>query len=287
MKHCTLVVLAAGMGSRYGDLKQIDSIGPNGEILIDYSLHKAVNYFDKIIFIIRKSFEEDFKARISKKIQNKVKIDYAFQEIDSTAKRTKPWGTGQALLEAEHLIDDPFAIINADDFYYETGLKMISNYLKTKSNKTQHAMVGYLLSNTLSSTGGVTRGVCELDKDNNLIGINETGNLLRQEGKIVSLDSGKTFDDKKIVSMNLWGFHPDIFSELKEGFNRFLESYKGDNAEYLIPDIVNHLLSSKKINIKVIKSDDKWFGVTYKEDKEIVVNEIKCLIEKGIYPQRL
>lgn len=289
MKDLTLLVLAAGMGSRYGGLKQIDAIGPNGEIIIDYSVNDAIKAgFTKIVFLIRHDIEHDFKSIVGNKFDGKIKVEYAFQELNMLPEgyqvpegRTKPWGTGHAVLCAAEHINEPFVVINADDFYGKEAFMTIAQYLNSVDKGM--SMVGYRVENTLSDFGGVSRGVCNLDADDCLIDVVETHNIARYndgvgypdaDGKIVYLK------EDTYVSMNFWGFMPSILDYYKKYFKEFLDE-KGNElkSEFYIPTVVNNLIQSGQSACKVLKCDAKWFGVTYKEDKPIVqaaVRNLEC-----------
>ena len=304
MKKATLVIMAAGIGSRFGGgIKQLEPVGPNGEIIMDYSIYDAKEAgFDKVVFVIRKDLEKDFKEVIGNRIEKEIEIAYAYQEKEDIPERfrdmyedrVKPWGTGQAILCCKDVVNEPFLVINADDYYGKEAYREAYTYLteeQPKSEKVQACMVGFVLGNTLSENGGVTRGICEVDKFGNLTDIVETSNIIKTENgaAIREGDLLKTVDIHVPVSMNMWGLHPDFFSILEVGFERFLEEKVPENpkAEYLLPTIVGGLLKEERINLKVLKSHDKWFGVTYKEDKDLVVNSVRELVEKGIYPKKL
>ena len=301
MSVTTLVIMAAGMGSRYGGIKQLEPVGPNGEIIMDYSVYDALAAgFNKVVFIIRRELEKDFKEVIGNRIEKHVDVDYVFQEMDALpdgfrvqAGRTKPWGTGQAVLCCKGIVNEPFAVINADDYYGKEAFRIIYNLLNTENKDSNlYCMAGFVLGNTLSENGAVTRGVCQVDNNGWLVDINETsgiikeGNYARAKGKdgediTISLDS--------IVSMNMWGFVPSLFEELEEGFEEFLSGLSPEDIkrEYLLPDVVGRLVHSNRAKVKVLKTSDRWFGVTYKEDKDSVIASIRALIDKGIYPSRL
>lgn len=299
MKNTTLLILAAGMGSRYGGLKQMDSIGPNGETIIDYSLYDALRSgFNKIVFIIRKDFEEAFKSRFEPILNDKCEVIYVFQEIDSLVEdkdllvtRKKPWGTGHAVLMAKDVIDEPFAVINADDYYGSRAFDLMHEYLNSHVTANHHCMMGYLLKNTLSENGEVSRGVSKADSNNHLTEIIERTKIKRYpDGHIGYISEGKVQEvpEEAIVSMNFWGFHPSIFQRLLAGFEKFLkEDSKKEGAEFFIPIVANELISDPHANIHVLSSPDRWFGVTYQEDKPVVVEAINELISQGIYPNNL
>lgn len=296
--------MAAGIGSRFGGgIKQLEPMGPNGEIIMDYSIHDAIEAgFNKVVFVIRKDLEETFKEVIGNRIATKVNVEYAFQEISNLpegfevpAGRTKPWGTGQAILSCKGIVNEPFMVINADDYYGKEGFKKIHDYL-TDGHKCDYeydmCMAGFILGNTLSDNGAVTRGVCVTDELGHLIGVNETSGIVKTAdgGAGVEKDGNVTpIDPKSHVSMNMWGFTPEFLDVLEDGFKEFLSSIKeGDiKAEYLLPSIVDTMIKEKKAAVSVLESNDKWFGVTYKEDKPVVVASIKKLIDEGKYPESL
>ncbi|MCF7955311.1 MAG: nucleotidyltransferase [Phycisphaerae bacterium] len=295
----SLLVLAAGMGSRYGGLKQIDPIGPNGEAIIEYSMYDAVKAgFAKIVFVIRQSFEQAFKDMIGDKLDGLCEVQYVYQELDKSLGdftlpqgREKPWGTGHAILVAAGVINEPFAVINADDFYGGYSYKAIAEYLTTAAGENDYCMVGYTLSNTLSENGTVSRGVCECDADGNLLNVAEHTKIGMTEGVVCGLDdSGKeiTLTGKEPVSMNLWGFGPSIFGHLKTRFDRFLAEHGNEEkSEFYIPFVVDELIKQSIAKVKVLKSEANWFGVTYPEDKPAVVAKVAELVEKGLYPKNL
>lgn len=296
----SLLVLAAGMGSRYGGLKQIDPLGPNGETIMDYSVYDAIQAgFGKIFFVIRHSFEEDFKERFLNKFKDKIEVEVLFQELNSlpegfTAdpKREKPFGTNHAVLMAKGAINKPFAIINADDFYERESYKVMAEYLQTlEGKKNQYCMVGYEVGNTLSENGTVNRGVCATDENKMLVSIEERYHIERIGTKVQYKDEHGVeveLDEKTPVSMNFWGFTPDYFDYSAAAFEQFLKENKGNiKAEFGIPTMVNELINSKQAEVKVLDTPSKWFGVTYSEDRAQVVMKINSLVRKGIYPQKL
>ena len=297
----TLLVLAAGMGSRYGGLKQIDPIGPNGEILIDYSIYDALEAgFGKVVFIIRHSFEEEFREVVSGKFEGKAEIDYVFQELDALPHglsvpegREKPWGTGHAIMLCEEAIQEPFAVINADDFYGSQAFKLQKNFLTSVADPAQpeYSMVGFILGNTLSDHGSVCRGVCELNGDGTLIRVVEHTGLHRNGAGVIGetlTGTKNTFTGDETVSMNLWGFTPAIFRYLRREFVSFFEEYGREmKSEIFIPGVVDTLVSKNEARVKVLRSHDMWFGVTYREDKEFAVARVRELIDAGQYPEKL
>jgi UTP-glucose-1-phosphate uridylyltransferase len=294
----TLLILAAGMGSRYGGLKQIDQVGTSGETIIDYSVYDAIRAgFGKVVFVIRKDIEEDFKALFSNRFGDKIKVDYVLQEIDNVPKgisyapeRQKPWGTGHAILVAASKINEPFIAINADDFYGAEAFELIAKYLNSHNETHEFCMVGYYLKNTLSEHGSVSRGVCTLDENQFLKGIVEHTKIQEEAGKIIDTgaENSKELDSKTIVSMNFWGFQPSIFKTLETQFKSFIEENKDQlKAEFYIPSVVDSMIESKQATAKVLANEGQWVGVTYKDDKKDVVNHIKNLVETGKYPNKL
>jgi len=296
----TLLVLAAGMGSRYGGLKQLDQVGPNGETIIDYSVYDAIEAgFNKIVFIIRKDIEKDMNDLLFKKYSKRIKIEYVFQElenvpdgIDVPENREKPWGTGHAVLMAKDIIHEPFVVINADDFYGKGAFKVVADYIQSQKDNLhgKYCMAGYLLKNTLSDHGTVSRGVCQVNENNELIDITERTKIGWEGDQIVAnSDYGQIyFSGNEYVSMNFWGFTPDVFPELESEFKKFiLDNYKNPKAEYYIPSIVSRQIETDKATVQVLQSKSRWFGVTYKEDKPVVIEKIKELTKAGEYPQKL
>lgn len=304
MGKATLVVMAAGIGSRFGGgIKQLEPVGPSGEIIMDYSIYDAMEAgFDKVVFVIRKDLEADFKEVIGNRIEKIVEVAYAYQEVADIpetyqtqyADRTKPWGTGQAILCCKDVVKEPFLVINADDYYgkeayVEAYEHLVSN--QKESDKIQISMVGFVLGNTLSENGGVTRGVCKVDENQMLTDIVETKNIIKtQDGAVIRKENGDVkIDVDSPVSMNMWGLQPNFFHVLETGFEEFLSVCQDDylKAEYLLPTIVGGLLHEGKAEVTVLQSKDKWFGVTYKEDKDAVVASVRNLINEGVYPERL
>ncbi|NCB92590.1 MAG: nucleotidyltransferase [Clostridia bacterium] len=304
MKKTTLAIMAAGMGSRFGKgIKQLAPVGPSGEIIMDYSIHDALEAgFDRIVFIIRKDLEKDFREIIGNRIEKIADVSYAFQELDDLPDgfvrpkdRTKPWGTGQAVLSCKDIIKEPFAVINADDYYGKDPFVKLHEYLSQEHSMKEGVqdicMAGFVLKNTLSENGGVTRGICELDAQEKLIGIKETFNIVKTaEGAGVKTEDGiKQIDTENLVSMNMWGFQPEFLSVLEEGFVSFLQKAEdGDiKKEYLLPIKVDQLLKDGKAQVSVLKTQSNWFGVTYQEDKDAVIKEIQKLIDQGVYSSNL
>ncbi len=296
----TLLVLAAGMGSRYGSLKQMDGVGPNGEAIIDYSIYDAIRAgFGKVVFVIRHSFAKEFMEVFNEqRFGGKIAVEYVYQELDYLPEgfsvpegRVKPWGTNHAVMMAADAIHEPFAVINADDFYGEDAYKVIGEYLKGLAGSENHyCMVGYEVSKTLSENGTVSRGVCTVDDDKFLKSMVERTQIERVNGTIVFHDGGadEPLAENTPVSMNLFGFTPDFFRYSKEYFIEFLKANKDNlKAEFFIPLMVNHLISNGTAKLKVLSTSALWFGVTYKEDKPALMAKIESLIEKGVYPRNL
>ena len=298
-----LVIMAAGIGSRFGGgIKQLTAMGPSGELIIDYSIHDALEAgFNKVVFIIRKDLEADFKALIGDRIAKITEVAYAYQEMDDLPDgyevpegRKKPWGTGQALLCAAGAVDEPFAVINADDYYGKEGYRLIHEWLVTTAQTKDcesMAMAGFIIGNTLSENGGVTRGLCRVDDAGNLVGIDETSNIIKTpDGAGIQKEDGVVpVDPDNLVSMNMWGFFPSFFERLKAGFPKFLDGAAANplKAEYLLPAVVDQLLKGGEGTVAVLKTADRWFGVTYAEDKASVQQAFADLIEKGIYKSPL
>lgn len=296
----TLLVLAAGMGSRYGSLKQMDGVGPNNEAIIDYSIFDAIRAgFGKVVFVIRHSFEKDFREIFStERFAGQIEVDFVFQELDKLPEgftlplgREKPWGTNHAVMMADGAINEPFAVINADDFYGADSYAQISKYLQSVSGKSNlYCMVGYQLKNTLSDFGSVSRGVCEVDAMGDLVSMVERTSIGRNDGKIAYKDGDKYYalGENTPVSMNLFGFTPDYFAHSKEYFKAFLNDNTTNlKAEFYIPSMVNKLVSDGVSKMRVLTTDSQWFGVTYKEDRPTVVAKIQALIDSGVYPAKL
>lgn len=293
----TLVILAAGMGSRYGSLKQVDPVGPSGETILEYSVYDAIRAgFGKVVFVIRRDIENDFKEIFIHKLQKHIPVEYVFQELDMVpagikvpAERVKPWGTGHAVMVAASKVKEPFAAINADDYYGADAYKKMADYLsKLNNSETNYSMVGFELDNTLSEHGLVSRGVCEEDTNANLISVVERTKIGRDAKGVAYKDVNDNpvyISDKSIVSMNFWGFTPVFFRQLEEHFQEFIKNnFTNPKAEFFLPFVVDDLIKAKQAGVKVLRSSDRWFGVTYKEDKPLVVAKIKELVGKGVYP---
>ncbi|MCW3807549.1 nucleotidyltransferase family protein [Plebeiibacterium marinum] len=294
----TLLVLAAGMGSRYGGLKQLDTLGPHGESIIDYSVYDAIQAgFEKVVFVIRQSFADQFKERFDPKLKGRVEVEYVYQELDKLPEgftvpegREKPWGTGHAMLMAKDAIQGPFAIINADDFYGREAYQAVVDFVTDSKDEKEYAMVGYALDNTLSEHGTVSRGVCETDTNDNLVNIIERTKIGYLNNKVVYWEDDKTTEltGKEPVSMNFWAFKNSFFNALEEGFLAFLKE-KGTElkSEFYFNALVDQMIKGDKASTKVLSSDAKWFGVTYQEDKPIVQKSLQALIDNGVYPENL
>ncbi len=304
MKNTTLVIMAAGLGSRFGSgIKQLEPFGPNGEIIMDYSIYDALAAgFNKIVFIIRRSLEKDFKEVIGNRIEKIANVAYAYQELDDLPAgftvpegRTKPWGTGQAILCCKDIVDEPFIVINADDYYGKEAFVKLHDYLINPapvSEALNFCMAGFILGNTLSDNGSVTRGICHVNSKKHLLSVKETHDIYKTEnGAGVPNGTGgfTPIDPKSIVSMNMWGFTPELFDILEKGFSNFLSDITRDGlkAEYLIPTVVDSLIKNGTAQVTMLETNDKWFGVTYREDKENVVKSLRKLIDAGIYPEKL
>jgi NDP-sugar pyrophosphorylase family protein len=295
----TLLILAAGMASRYGSLKQLDKFGPTGETIIDYSIHDAIKAgFGKVIFVIRKSIEKEFK-RVMIKFESRIPTEYVLQELDMLPKefsvpenRKKPWGTGHAVWVAASKIKEPFAVINGDDFYGYQSFKIMADFLKNNKNKQQHSLVGYQLENTLSDHGAVSRGICWVDEDRNLESVTEQTHIIRTAKGIVSRDAEKReilLSGKETVSMNLMGFTPDALPYFEAYFKEFLtnESPKSIKTEFYLPEVVNKLIQREAASFRLLPTSEKWFGVTFPEDKNAAIKCIEELVASGSYSQNL
>ena len=294
----TLLILAAGMASRYGSMKQIDGFGPNGETIIDYSLYDAIKAgFGKVVFIIKEEFAESFRSIFDNKLKGKIEVDYVFQNFDiaqyginEQIERQKPWGTAHAVLAARNAVNEPFCVINADDFYGLDAFEKMAHFLNNEVTGSNYCMVGYEIGKTLSDYGSVSRGVCKVDATGNLEEIVERTKVLKDNGTIVYEEDGKKYPlavDTR-VSMNFWGFTPEVFKISEVLFKEFAMDNKANpKAEFFIPLVAEHLVATEKADFKVIPTDSQWFGVTYKEDKPIVQDSIDALIKNGTYPENL
>ena len=296
----TLLILAAGIGSRYGGLKQADSVGPAGEAIIEYSIFDAIRAgFGKVVIVIRKSIEQDFKEKFAGKFDDKIKVEYAFQELDSPIEgiskfpeRKKPWGTGHAMLVAKDLIKEPFLVINADDFYGFSAFQKMADFLTNRCTPTHSGMVGYLLKNTLSENGSVSRGVCEVNEKGHLTAVTERTKINRDEKDeqiyYHEEDNRVHLSEDTIVSMNFWGFHPSVFELTRKMFVDFVKNNQDNStAEFYIPKIANTLIEQKIADLTVMTTRDQWYGVTYQEDKQTVQNAFWALTTIGAYPNGL
>ena len=303
MSKPTLAVMAAGIGSRYGGLKQIDPIGPHGEIIIDYSIHDALKAgFGRVVFIIKEDIEAPFREKVGGNIEQRVDTTYVYQKIDDLPEgfavppdRQKPWGTAHAVLSCGDAIDTPFAVINADDFYGPSSFQILADYLKTAKHDDgvhNYAMVGFVLENTLTEYGFVARGVCQVNDEGILVGIKERTRIERFGAAVRYTEDGAIWREipaRSTVSMNMWGFTPSLFHELETRFPRFLQRNSANlqKAEYFLPDIIGELIEEKKARVKVLSTDERWFGVTYQQDTTLVKQAINDLVHRGIYPADL
>lgn len=295
----TLLILAAGMGSRFGGLKQVEPVGPNGEAIIDYSIFDAIRAgFGKVVFVIRESFADAFQEKFGDKLAGKIDVEYVFQELDNLPEgfslpegREKPWGTAHAILVAKDVINEPFCALNADDFYGFNAYKVMADFLKESQNPYEYSMVGYKLDNTLSDFGSVSRGICQVNQNNELESIVETKKIFKKGDRIISEEpdgSEKVLSGDETVSMNIWGFKTSIFPVLEEKFTQFLKTeIDTPKSEMYIPSVVFEMIEEGKATVKVLKTDSPWFGVTYKEDKPSVVSKINSLVEQGEYPAEI
>jgi choline kinase len=298
-----LIVMAAGIGSRYGGLKQMDPIGPHGEIIIDYSVYDALNVgFGKVIFVIKEDFEEAFRERVGKAIEEQCETAYVFQRIEDIPQgfhvppnRQKPWGTGHATLVCKNVVHSSFAVINADDFYGRSSFQVLCDYLKSAQDHAcvyDYCMIGYALENTLTEHGYVARGVCTVNQDGYLVEIHERTRVEKWGDSVRYTEDGEDWIEMpkgSIVSMNMWGFTPSLFSELEVRFSQFLRKNSDsiEKAEFFLPDVVDDLIKEKKASAKVLPTDERWFGVTYQQDKPRVKQAIRDLIRRGVYPENL
>lgn len=299
----TLFLLAAGMGSRYGGLKQLDGLGPNGETIMDYSIYDAIHSgFGKLVFVIRKDFEKDFREKIISKYEGHIPCELVFQSLDALPEgfkcpegRTKPWGTNHAVMMGKDVIKEPFGIVNCDDFYGRDTFKVMGKFLSElpEGSKNKYAMVGFRVGNTLSDSGTVSRGICTTDEKNHLQGVVERTKIQRMDGEVKYLDDNGEWvaiDEKTPVSMNFWGFTPDYFDYSVEYFKAFLSDPKNmENlkSEFFIPLLVDKLIKDKTATVEVLDTTSKWFGVTYPEDRPDTVAKIEKLIKDGVYPEKL
>lgn len=297
----TLFILAAGMGSRYGGLKQLDGVGPGGATIMDYSVFDALRAgFGKIVFVIRHSFEADFRAQVVSKYEGRVPVEIVFQELDALPEgytcpegRVKPWGTNHAVLMGKEVIREPFAVINADDFYGKESFQILADWLKEKAEqRNTYCMVGYRLSNTLSESGSVARGVCQTDAESNLKTVVERTYIIRDSDGIIKyrdeVGELRPLEENTPVSMNMWGFTLDYFNYSEAAFQDFLdENGHLDKTEFFIPMVVNNLIVSGSVTCKVLDTPSKWFGVTYAEDRPTVVSQLEELVKSGVYPEKL
>jgi len=295
----TLLVLAAGIGSRYGGLKQLDEVGPGGEVVLDYSVYDALRSgFGKVVFVIRRDIEDAFRERVGRKYESRTDVHYAFQELDKIpagysvpAERTKPWGTAHAVLMTRDCIHEPFAVINADDFYGAHGFEVVSDHLsKQTAESTEYAMVGYRLRETLSEYGHVARGICELGDGGKLVRVVECTKIVKQGNGAVFEQDGvaHSLSGDEIVSMNFWGLTPSVFDPMREQFEAFLESSVVDpKAEFYIPTVVDRMISNRLAGVRVLPAIASWYGITYRDDKPFLMSGIRKLIEAGTYPVKL
>ncbi|MEF9941722.1 MAG: sugar phosphate nucleotidyltransferase [Lachnospiraceae bacterium] len=299
----TLVIMAAGIGSRFGGgIKQLEAVGPHGEIIMDYSIYDALEAgFNKVVFIIRKELEKDFKEIIGNRIEAICEVAYAFQELEqlpdgftAPSQRTKPWGTGQAVLSCKEIVKEPFVVINADDYYGKEAFVKVHNFLVQEhpiQGKLDFCMAGFILKNTLSDNGVVTRGICHVGQDSRLVDIVETHGIEKTaKGAVVKIgEELVTIDVENHVSMNMWGLTTEFFAILEEGFITFLSEQAPDDykSEYLLPTIIDQLIKNNQAQVTVLETKDQWFGVTYKEDKQVVVDSFAQLIQEGVYQEKL
>lgn len=296
----TLFILAAGMGSRYGGLKQLDGVGPSGETIMDYSVFDALRAgFGKIVFVIRHDFEKEFREKVISRYEGVVPVEVVFQGIDTLPagfrpdpERTKPWGTNHAVLMGKGAIHEPFAVINADDYYGPESFRILAEFLKdAEGEKNRYCMVGFKIENTLSENGGVSRGLCQVSPEGNLTGVTECHGIQRKNGHIVQTladGSEAPFPEGANVSMNMWGFTPDYFDYSEKAFVRFLEHHGNElKSEFYIPSVVNDLISDGTVTLQVKETPSKWFGVTYAADRPATVAQFRKLVDEGVYPEKL
>lgn len=291
----TLLILAAGIGSRFGGLKQLEPVGPSGEAIIEYSVYDAMRAgFGKVVFVIKKEMESDFKEFVYKRFDHKIEINLVFQEIDMLPRgytpppeRKKPWGTAHAILAAKKAVNTPFAVINADDFYGQEAYERMKNFFDKESSETVYGMIGYMLKNTLSAHGAVSRGICETDDKHFLKSITERTKIIRENSGIVYYENGVSgmLSGGAIVSMNIWGFTPSVFQQIEETFSTFLDQYINDpDAEFYTPSLIDQLIRSKSARVKILKCNSSWFGITFREDRELVRASILEMVNSGVYP---
>ncbi len=295
MEKTALVILAAGIGTRYGaGIKQLAPVGPSGEIIIDYSIHDALEAgFDKVVFIIRRDLEEDFKKVIGNRVEQLAEVEYVFQELDDLPEgyalpegRTKPWGTGQAILACRGVVKEPFAVINADDYYGKEAYTAIHTYLVNHARDShRYCMAGFILRNTLSENGGVTRGLCSVDANGHLTDVVETHGIVKCSAGAMAEEDGRLIDMDSHVSMNMWGLTPEFIDDLAAGFPRFLDRVGREDlkGEYLLPTIIGNMVKSGRATVELLETNDKWFGVTYAEDRESVAEAFRELVVQGVY----
>lgn len=296
----TLFILAAGMGSRYGGLKQLDGVGPAGETIMDYSVYDALRAgFGKIVFVIRKDFEEDFREKVLKKYEGHVPVEVVYQSIDKipsgftiNPERQKPWGTNHAVLMGKDVIREPFGVINADDFYGADSFKVLADFLRSvEGEKGKYGLIGFIIDNTLSENGGVSRGLCHVSKDGYLTDVRECHGIERKNGRLIQInENGEEVDfpEGAAVSMNMWGFTPDYFEFSEKAFEEFLKEHGNElKSEFYIPSVVNEMIEKNVATLKVETTSSKWFGVTYAADRPATVAQFQKLTDEGIYPEKL
>lgn len=295
----TLFILAAGMGSRYGGLKQLDGLGPSGETIMDYSVYDALRAgFGKIVFVIRHDFEQEFRDKIISKYEGHVPVEVVFQDINTlpegfnpNPERSKPWGTNHAVLMGKDAIKEPFGVINADDYYGADSFRILGDFLRSvEGKKNCYCMIGFNIENTLSENGGVSRGLCEVDANGYLTGVKECHGIERKDGKLIQVVEGENvpFPENASVSMNMWGFTPDYFDYSEKAFVEFLKEHGNDlKTEFYIPSVVNDLINDGTVTLKVEQTPSRWFGVTYAADRDATVAQFKKLVDEGTYPSPL
>ena len=298
----TLFILAAGMGSRYGGLKQLDGLGPNGETIMDYSVYDAIRAgFGKVVFVIRHDFEQEFRDKVLSKYEGRIPVEVVFQDIKTipaefkdkvNPERTKPWGTNHAVMMGKDAIKEPFGVINADDYYGSESFQLLADFLRSvEGKKGQYCMIGFRIENTLSENGGVSRGLCEVNAEGYLTGVKECHGIeMKPDGNLIQVEDGKElpFPAGASVSMNMWGFTPDYFDYSEKAFVKFLEQNAGElKSEFYIPTVVNDLINAGESTLKVLQTPSKWFGVTFAADRDATVAQFKKLHEEGVYPEKL